>query len=123
MKTVESIEKRREEIIQEIKNISSMRKGTINEQYLKVPHKNKETSIQGPYYVLTKKENGKTISVRISNNDVEEIKKETEQYKKFCFLTSEFASITEELTIMNKTVNDEDSKKNKKCTKKNTIAK
>jgi len=127
MKTVESIEKRREEIIEEIieeiKSISSMRKGTINEQYLKVPRKNKEASVRGPYYVLTKKENGKTISIRISNNEVEEIKKETEEYKKYNYLTSEFAAITEELTEMNKTLQKEDSKKNKKCTMKNTIVK
>jgi len=81
MKTVESIEKRREEIIEEIKSISSMRKGTINEQYLKVPRKNKEASVRGPYYVLTKKENGKTISIRISNNEVEEIKKRRKNIK------------------------------------------
>ena len=61
MKTIESIEKRREEIIDEIRNISSMRRGTINEQYLKVPRKDKESSLRGPYYVLTRKENRKTV--------------------------------------------------------------
>ncbi|MHB1421554.1 MAG: DUF6788 family protein [Bacillota bacterium] len=111
MKTIESIEKRREEIIEEIKNINSMRKGTINEQYLKVPRKNMEASVRGPYYVLTKKENGKTISIRIGINEVEEIQKETEEYKKYNYLTSEFAAITEELTEMKRTLQNKDIKK------------
>ena len=71
MKMIESIEKRREEIIEEIINISSMRRGTINEQYLKVQRKDKESSLRGPYYVLTRKENGKTVSTRVRSNEFE----------------------------------------------------
>lgn len=112
MKTIESIEKRREEIIEEIRNIPSMRRGTINEQYLKVPRKDKESSLRGPYYVLTRKENGKTVSTRVRSHEFEEIKKETEAYKKFNQLSNEFAAITEELTDKRKRLQNEDSKKN-----------
>jgi hypothetical protein len=111
MKTIESIVERRDEIIEEIRNLRSMRKGIINEQYLKVPHKGKEAFLRGPYYVLTKKQNGKTVSTRIRRNEYEEIKKETEAYKKFNLLSSEFATITEELTYMRKISQTENSKK------------
>lgn len=112
MKTIESIEKRREEIIDEIRKISSMRRGTINEQYLKVPRKDKESSLRGPYYVLTRKENGRTVSTRVRSNELEELKKETEAYKKFNQLSNEFVAIAEELTDKRRILPDEDSKKN-----------
>ena len=89
-----------------------MRRVTINEQYLKVPRKDKEPSLRGPYHVLTRKENGKTISTRVRSNELEEIKKETEAYKKFNQLSNEFIVITEELTDEKKILRDEDTKKN-----------
>ena len=123
MKTIESIVERRDEIIEEIRNLRSMRKGIINEQYLKVPHKSKEASLLGPYYVLTKKQNCKTVSTRIKSNEYEEIKKETEAYKKFNQLSSEFVTITEELTYRRKISQNTDSKKNRKYTRKNSTLK
>jgi hypothetical protein len=53
MSLLQNLEKRREKILEQIKNIRFMRRGTINEQYLKVPQKGKEPLLRGPYYVLS----------------------------------------------------------------------
>ncbi|MDR1603653.1 MAG: YdiL family protein, partial [Gracilibacteraceae bacterium] len=54
---------RRDEIVEEIGRIQSMRKGVLNATYQKVPHKNGEVAIKGPYYVLSRKgAGGKTVS-------------------------------------------------------------
>jgi len=109
---LEKIENRRKEIIEEISRIESMRKGSLNEQFLKVPQKGKEPILRGPYYVLTRKENNKTKSSRINKGQYEETKEEIENYKYFINLSTEYAQITEELTDMKKRVRSEDSKKN-----------
>jgi len=71
----EDLEKRREEIIMKIKEIRTMRRGTINEQYLKVPRKEKEPSIRGSYYILSRNEGGKTIGFRLKNQEELELAK------------------------------------------------
>jgi len=124
MKSIEELEKRKSEIIVEIQKIQTMRRGSVNEQYLKVPRQGKEPSIRGPYYVLARNENGKTISIRINNpEELDLIQGDIESYKKFTRLSKEFVLVTEAITDIIRGNNIMNSKKNRKYTEKNTTAK
>jgi len=101
-----------------------MRRGTINEQYLKVPRKEKEPSIRGPYYVLSRNEGGKTVGFRLkTQEELDLATKDVESYKEFNRLSKEFITVTESITDMIRSVEKADSKKNKKFTKENTTPK
>ena len=121
---LEDLVRVREEIIEKIKEIRTMKRGTINEQFLKVSRKEKEPSIKGPYYVLSRNEGRKTVGFRLnSQEELELATKDVEAYKEFNKLTKEFVSVTESITDIIKSGEKTDSKKNKKCTKRNITLK
>jgi len=121
---IEDLLRVREDIIEKIKEIRTMRRGTINEQYLKVPRKEKEPSIRGPYYVLSRNEGGKTVGFRLkTQEELDLATKDVESYKEFNRLSKEFITVTESITDMIRSVEKADSKKNKKFTKENTTPK
>jgi len=92
---------RRNEIIEEMQAIRSMRKGSVNEQYLKVCRKGKkDPSLCGPYWVYTRKEKGKTISQRLARGEAEKIKKDVEAFHRFQELCRVYADVSEELSVL-----------------------
>jgi transposase len=93
-----SLEERREHILEQIRNIRTMRRGTINEQYLKVPRKDKEPLLRGPYYVLSWNEDGKTRSLRLKPEDLDQTRQDIAAYKNFQKLAKEFVEVTETMT-------------------------
>ena len=121
---IEDLEKRREELLSQIEEIRTMKRGTINEQYLKVPRKEKEPALRGPYYVLSRNEGGKTVGFRIKNDEkLKLLQQDVENYKRFNDLSKEFVSVMEAITDIKRSGSITDSKKNGKSTKKNTTAK
>jgi hypothetical protein len=52
MSSIPNLENRREEIIKQMRQIRYMRRGTINEQYLKVPQKGAEPELRGPHIMF-----------------------------------------------------------------------
>ncbi len=51
METTHSIQARREAVVQEMFSMKSMKRGTINEQYLKVPQKSaSKPALRGPSF-------------------------------------------------------------------------
>lgn len=113
MKIFEILMKKRNEIFNEISSIKTMKRGTINEQYLKVPQKGSEPILRGPYYVLSKSLGGKTKSQRIKNKDLETVKTDVREYNRFIKLTDEFIDITEQITdITRSSEKDDKLKKN-----------
>lgn len=98
MDTVRQLEQRREAIIQQMRSIRSMRRGTVNKQYLKVPHKGRaEPALCGPYYLLTHKEAGKTVSQRLPADQVERVRADVAAHRRFLELCREFERVTEQL--------------------------
>ena len=98
MKSAQQIQERRQDIVQEMLSLVSMKHGTLNEQFLRVPQKGtKEPALRGPYYVLSRKVQGKTISTRIPAGEVEAVRQNIAHYNRFLELSQEFVDITEQL--------------------------
>ena len=98
MGTLRQLEERREQILQEIKDIRAMRKGSVIEQYLKVKHKgHEEPVLRGPYFLYTRKEKGKTVGQRLKKDEVHRYQQEVEAFHRFQDLCDEYAGITEQI--------------------------
>ena len=112
MSAILEIETRRDAILEEMRCIRSMRRGTINEQYLKVRHKGKKEPVKkGPYYLFSRREEERTVGHRLTTQDeIEQAKKDVTAHKQFIELCREFEALTEKLGELQR--QPEDAKKN-----------
>jgi len=122
MKSIQELENRRNAILEEMASIRSMKRGTINEQYLKVKHKDKEEPVlRGPYFVLSRREGNKTVSQRLSRDELAQAKNDLAEHKRFVSLCSEFEQLTERLgELERQSPNLEQKKKQHKSTRSKT---
>ena len=99
MDTVQQLEAQRNAILEEMRSIRSMRRGTINEQYFKTRLKGRKGMVhQGPYYVLSRREEEKTVSRRLrSAAELEEARPGVAEYKRVMGLCQEFERLTARL--------------------------
>ena len=99
MDTAQQLEARRNGILEEMRSIRSMRRGTINEQYFKTRLKGTRGIVQqGPYYVFSRREQEKTVSRRIrSRAELEQARKDVAEHKRFLDLCQEFERLTARL--------------------------
>ena len=99
MNTVQQLESRRNAVLEEMRSIRSMRRGTVNEQYFKTRLKGRQGIVhQGPYYVLSRREGEKTVSKRLrSVGELEQAQKDVAEYKRFLGLCQEFERLTARL--------------------------
>jgi hypothetical protein len=108
MLQLDQLTARRDEIVREISEIQSLRKGVLNATYQKVPHKNGEVALKGPYYLLSKKgAGGKTLSRSIPAAEVAYVQREADKYKKFRRLSDEFVEVCEKISILKGQAEDE----------------
>jgi hypothetical protein len=96
---IPQLEARRLAILEEIRSIDSMRRGTVHEQFFQIRRKGSTgLTRQGPYYVWTRSEGGKTVSQRLtSTRAVEQARAEVAAYKRFQALCGEYVEITSQL--------------------------
>jgi hypothetical protein len=97
MMSIHELEARRDAILEEMRSIRSMRRGTINEQFLKVRLKGKEQPLlRGPYYVFSRREGTKTVSKRLTSAaQLQRVTREVAVHKRFVALCKEFEVLTE----------------------------
>jgi hypothetical protein len=113
MDTVRQIEQRREALLREMGAIRSMRRGTINEQFLRVPRKDQaKRGPCGPYYVFSRSEGGKTVSRRLTSpQQVAEAREDVAAHQRFVGLCREYERLTEQLGQVERTGDKLDDKK------------
>jgi hypothetical protein len=98
MESRRQLQHQRQHIVEEMLGLGPMKRGTLNEQFLRVPQKGeKEPALRGPYYVLSRKETGKTVSQRVASIEVERVRQEIACYGRFVELSREFVRISEQL--------------------------
>jgi hypothetical protein len=99
MDQIQAIEKRREEILEEMRGIRAMERGSITEQYLKVRHKGKKEPVsRGPYYLISRRGEKKTVGRRLSGaEELARARAEVEAHRRFRELCREYEELTERL--------------------------
>lgn len=98
MSVITRLEERRGQILQEMKQIRAMRKGSVIKQYFKVKKNGeKEPVLKGPYWLYTRKEKGKTVGQRLRKDDAERFSEEVDACHHFQGLCREYAEVTERL--------------------------
>ena len=98
MEVIEKVERRREEILREMRAIRRMRKGSVMEQYLPGKQKGKSEPVwRGPYWLYTRKEKGRTVGRRLSREEAERVRAEVAAGHRFQALCQEYAELTERL--------------------------
>ena len=98
METMQKLEEQRERILREMAKLRSMERGALSEQMLKVPRKGKkESAMHGPYYVLSRWENGKTHSRRVKKGELAQVQCDVANYQRFGDLCKQFVDLTRRL--------------------------
>ena len=99
MNQLKTIEARREEILREMRGIRAMERGTITEQFLKVPHQGqKEPVLRGPYYVISRRGEKKTEGRRLTSAEaLARARGDVEAHQRFSELCREYEELTERL--------------------------
>jgi hypothetical protein len=92
-----TLETTRQEILQQMAAITRMRRGTVNEQYFDVRQKDGSVVRHGPYFLYSRTEKGKSFSARISPEEVERYREETENCRRFKELSNRCVVICEGL--------------------------
>ena len=85
MDTVQELEAQRNAILDEMRSIRSMRRGTINGQHFKTHLKGRKgIALRSHYYVLSRREGEKTVSKRLKSPvELEQAQSDVAEYKRF----------------------------------------
>jgi hypothetical protein len=96
---MDSLLKRKNELVNEIAKIKSLRRGQISEQYYEKVNVRGERVRTGPYYVWQASVKGSKRSIRIRSNEVETARKEVEDGKRYKALCEELADVLEHMAM------------------------
>lgn len=125
MDSMGDLEARREAILGEMRSLRSIKRGSVNEQYLKIHHKGeREPVLRGPYYVASRSQGGKTISRRLtSSQEIAHALEANSQFQRFRALCREFILVTERLAELPPTGAQESPEKKRRKSRSSKAAK
>jgi hypothetical protein len=96
-----SLNKRRELICKDIASIKTMRRGSFCEWYYNETLKDGTIRKRGPFYKITSKDSkNKTVSLTVPKDRKEEMRTETDNYRRFRELADEYAVVCEQISIL-----------------------
>jgi hypothetical protein len=100
----EALQRRRQALLLEMGRMRCMRPGSLCAQYQPVVRHGRPTpERRGPYYVLTTKQRGKTVSRRLpSPEEVARVREEVDNYQRYVALSREFVALTQQLGEMDR---------------------
>jgi hypothetical protein len=107
--TFSQLEERRDQILQQMKAIDRLRRGSLSRQFFKKPGSASKVQ-QGPYYVLQGYIHGQKFSERVPADQAQQLEPLVANYKRFERLAQEFVSVTDQLTRLRQAAPE--SKKN-----------
>jgi len=89
---------KRKQIITQLTKIKGMRRGSVVEQYYEVQHQDGNLARQGPYFLYSYKEKGRTISRRLSGpEEARRYREEIEAFRVFEQLTQQLVETSQRL--------------------------
>jgi len=99
MDFLQQLEAKRLAILDSMKAIRFLRRGSITEQFFPILRKGqKQAARRGPYFVLTRHRGRKTVSRRLTTPEaLQQAQRDIEAFKRFQALCQEFEQLTEKL--------------------------
>lgn len=98
MTQIQDIEARRDQVLLQLRDMRSLRRGSITEQVFDSRNRKGEAVTRGPYYVWSRRENGKTVSRRLKpGKQLEQARQDLAEYHRFLALCQELEELTERL--------------------------
>jgi len=113
MTPIEEIEAARESVLERMRQIRCMERGSITKQFINVPQKGKkERAVRGPYYSITRRQANHTIGYRLkTDEELERAQKDVEAHKRFQALCREFERLTERLGRLEREMGEAEEEK------------
>jgi hypothetical protein len=98
MSEIKQVLAKREEVLQEMRGLRGMRRGSVMEQRLPVRIKGKaEPELRGPYWLYTRKEKGKSVGRRLNAVEADRYRAEVASFHRFQDLCREYVELSERL--------------------------
>ena len=113
-----ALQRQREQLVEEMRAIDRLRRGTLSQHFLRRHHDGKTTT-HGPYFVLQGFLRGKKFSRHIPAAQAATVAGDVANYQRFQALAERFVTVSEQLTTR---ADAPDSKKNSSRRKSPTRA-
>jgi len=118
---IDTVRKRRSEVLKELAVLEQLRRGSITQQSLRHTRKDGTVVEYGPYPLYTFKEKGKTVSRRIQDPaQVPLYKKQIDAFRRFEALSAELVRLGEQVSEL--ALSSEDDLKKKPKRKSNGVS-
>lgn len=98
MTQIQQLRKHRNQLLDELRDLEEIRRGSIVEQYVVATKKDGGKSRRGPYVLYSYKEKGKTVSRRLTKKaDISIYQNQIENFRRFQHITAELLRIGEQI--------------------------
>jgi hypothetical protein len=99
MAQIQQLRKQRNRLLDELRDLDEIRRGSIVEQYVVATRKDGGKRRRGPYVLYSYKEKGKTVSRRLTKEtDIPLYRNQIENFRRFRHITAELLRIGEQIS-------------------------